>query len=778
MKASLLKRIIIAGGIAMLGISILFWGGAYAADDSETFLARVDRENLNDLKNNGYKIEELNLKSSPELYKVDRKSVSAFGVFYNETLNKKLKDKRELKKYQATLNDTLYSQQWAIPKVKADNAWGYGVTGSSNTVVAVLDTGLNVGYDAGHPLHEDLTGRVWTNDDPADSVDNDGNGKVDDLYGWNWVENNNDPSLANGGGESYSHGTLVAGTIAANTNNEKGIAGLDWATKIMPLRVLDNNGDGWTDDIALAIEYAADNGAKVINMSFGYSHNLGPDAALEAAVNYAFDRGVVLVAASGNDGGGVNYPAAYQNVIAVGATNQSDERANWSSYGPELDVMAPGSSIYTTATNWDGGYSDNHYSLASGTSLSAPIVAAEASLLFGYDPSLSASQTKSIIETSVDKVPGMLGNQRTDYFGYGRVNFENLLGSVTASTVKAESSIFFSPWPPQIGQETTVWVDIKNRTAYPVVGLSAVVVAKHNGTGPNINFTPTTNCSTIAAGETCRLTGKTVLSNLGNYYFFIYSYLNGQAFLMQPEINQMVYGWLSVGQVPVKAVSPVYFSSWPPQAGMDTTAWVDLRNEGTTTAVLSMVITSRFNGIGTNIDFVPTVSCTSIGPGETCRLTGKVKFMNVGNYYFYIYANSGGYAFMIPDVLVNPVDGWFPAVLPQLKAVSSVYLNPWPLRSSEMNAYWVDIKNEGSSSITSLSSLVVMKKDGVGPNINFPSSTDCSILSVGQTCRLTGEAVIPSPGNYYFYIYANLGGYPFILPAKTNQTVNGWVAAG
>lgn len=400
---------------------ILFASGDKSNDE---VFATVDQRNVKILEKNGYKLERLNLKSSPNLYKVKNQNAGTLTLIAEKFL---IKQKVVRKEYKVTANDTYYEIQWNIPKIKADEAWSSGATGSNTITVAVLDTGLNIGRDpVKNPVHEDLVGRLWQNTgETADnSIDDDGNGKIDDTDGWNFVENNNNPSPIDGGSVDgdFRHGTLVAGVIGANTDNSKGVAGLDWNTKIMPLRVMDNNGNGWTDDIAFGIEYAADNGAKVINMSLGYAHEYGPDPTLEAAINYAHERGVVLVAASGNDALGVNYPAASPNVIAVGATDQNDNRASFSSYGPELDVVAPGVSIPTTGINWDGSaYTSNTYWSAGGTSLATPHVAALVGLIASEEPSYTNSQIEAVVGIWANKVFGTNGQSRDDQYGFGRI---------------------------------------------------------------------------------------------------------------------------------------------------------------------------------------------------------------------------------------------------------------------------------------------------------------------------------------------------------------------
>jgi hypothetical protein len=343
-------------------------------------------------------------------FKNVKKDLSDYGVLVVDsseiTRVKDKKAKKEIVSYGPNLsyktfitpNDTFYADQWALPKISAPAGWDI-TTGSSDVVVAVIDTGFVLD-------HDDLVGKF--------------------VAGQNVIDENDDPYLPGGGGTRMDHGTVVAGVIAATTNNSKGITGVDWGAKIMPIRAFDNDGNSNTALIMSAVNYARSNGAKVINMSFGSDGN---DPNLEVALNDAYNSGIALVAASGNDSRlGISYPAKYTNVIAVGSVNSSDIKASTSNYGPELDIVAPGVSILSTTTQWSEstGYAKNYYTNKSGTSLAAPHVSGLASLILStgvYSP----SQIKDKINSTADKVSGMNGENRTDYYGYGRINVSNSL---------------------------------------------------------------------------------------------------------------------------------------------------------------------------------------------------------------------------------------------------------------------------------------------------------------------------------------------------------------
>ncbi|MCG2767823.1 MAG: S8 family serine peptidase [Anaerolineae bacterium] len=299
-------------------------------------------------------------------------------------------------------NDSLFTDQWGLHNtgqeggkedadIDAPEAWGI-ITGTTGVMVAVIDTGVD--YN-----HEDLDdGRVRTD------IDKD------------YVNNDNDAM------DDHSHGTHVAGIIAAETNNGIGVAGIMWQAKILPLKVCSKKGLCQSDHIASAIRYAADQGAQVINMSLG---DRKCSQTIADAVNYAhFDKGVVLVAAAGNDGDSLlSYPAKHDAIIAVGATDRNDKRAGFSNYGKELDVVAPGVSIYSTVLN-------NGYDRMSGTSMASPHVAGVAGLLLSQRPTLTNNQVRDILRQSADDL-GKSGFD--DLYGYGRVNAYRALQATAPS---------------------------------------------------------------------------------------------------------------------------------------------------------------------------------------------------------------------------------------------------------------------------------------------------------------------------------------------------------
>lgn len=312
-------------------------------------------------------------------------------------------------------NDPSFSLQWGIPKVKANLVWDMS-NNSDSVVIAIIDTGISLD-------HEDLVEMIWHNskEDSAanrnNGIDDDNNGFIDDYQGWNFVSKNNNPKDAAG------HGTHVAGIAAAAANNSNGIAGIAWNSKIMAIKVLNDNGIGTDGDIIDGIRYAADNGAKIINLSFG---QLSSSDSLDEAVQYAYNKGCIIVAAAGNDGvSNFEYPASFNNVISVASTDKNNQRSSFSNFNNMVDVCAPGG---------DGEPSDrgdiyscvpgNSYGYRNGTSMSVPLVSGLAALHLYKNPSWTNTQVVNQIINTADDL-GTAG--RDDYFGFGKINVARAL---------------------------------------------------------------------------------------------------------------------------------------------------------------------------------------------------------------------------------------------------------------------------------------------------------------------------------------------------------------
>jgi len=349
-------------------------------------------------------------------------------------------------------SDDDYSTQWALPQINAPDAWDIS-TGSSNIVVAIIDTGVD--YD-----HPDLAANIWVNSGEIqdNSIDDDENGFVDDYYGWDFVSvsasevaTGEDPGPRdNNPMDFHGHGTHCAGISGAAANNNTGLShnvvGISWNSELMAVRAgyQGNDGDGHltTADWAAAVTYAADNGADIISMSFGgySSSSVGLNA-----TNYALTKDCVLVAAAGNDNSQNQFfPACNQDVISVASSDSSDRKSWFSNFGSWVDVTAPGSSIYSTDF-------DDDYSFKSGTSMATPLTAGLVALIKSNEPTLNNDDiAQRVISTTanIDSLnpgfEGLLGSGRIDAY------------AALIDTSENHSPVLYNPWvTPSSGTEST-----------------------------------------------------------------------------------------------------------------------------------------------------------------------------------------------------------------------------------------------------------------------------------------------------------------------------------
>jgi len=303
-------------------------------------------------------------------------------------------------------NDPYFSNQWGLTKIQSPQAWDL-TTGSSTIKIAIVDTGI----DNNHP---DLASKT--------------------VVRKNFTSTRSDDDI-NG------HGTHVAGIAAAITNNNLGVAGTGFNSTLMSVKVLNDSGSGYYSWITNGIKWAADNGAKVINLSLGGGSS---SKTLEDAVNYAWSKGVILACAAGNDGtSSALYPAYYQNCLATAATDSNDQKTSWSNYGSWVDVAAPGLDIFSTLPNHKAKITNTYnYGSLSGTSMATPFVSGLAGLLFGQDATLSNSQVRSRIEETADKIAGT-----GSYWIKGRINaYQAVLG--------VQPLISLTPTPTVNGEPT------------------------------------------------------------------------------------------------------------------------------------------------------------------------------------------------------------------------------------------------------------------------------------------------------------------------------------
>lgn len=297
-----------------------------------------------------------------------------------------------------TPNDPLFQDQWGLTTIGMPQAWEK-VSNPHQVKVAVLDTGVDT-------AHEDLQGMF--------AMDPNTPGQI--LGKHFFTDSTGKQASDNNVQDNSGHGTHISGIIAAVTNNNLGVAGIAAGARIMPVKVLDDVGLGDDANIAEGLMWAADNGARVVNMSLS---GPAPSKTLDDAVTYAHDRGVIIVAATGNDGvADPNYPAAYDGVIGVGATDNRDVWMHQSNFGPYVDVVAPGVSVLSTfppTKTLDGSAYDAH----TGTSMATGFVSGLAALILSESPNLSSDRIEGIMYVTADDL-GTAGWDR--YYGHGRID--------------------------------------------------------------------------------------------------------------------------------------------------------------------------------------------------------------------------------------------------------------------------------------------------------------------------------------------------------------------
>lgn len=311
--------------------------------------------------------------------------------------------------------DYLAGKLWGLHNIGQDGGTddadidapeGWNARTGSDVVVAIIDTGVRY-------THEDLAANMWTNPNeiPANGIDDDGNGYIDDIHGINAITGSGNPD------DDEGHGTHCAGTVGAVGNNGKGVTGVAWSAQLMACKFLDAEGSGFDSDAIECIDYAIDMGAKVLSNSWGGGSS---NAALKDAIARAQAKGVVFVAAAGNDGADndatPHYPSSYDldNIVAVAATNRNDELADFSNYGlTSVDLAAPGVSIYSTTF-----VSNTSYGSKSGTSMATPHVSGVFVLLAAEFPLDSYSSLISRVLTKTDPLASLAGKCVTG----GRLN--------------------------------------------------------------------------------------------------------------------------------------------------------------------------------------------------------------------------------------------------------------------------------------------------------------------------------------------------------------------
>jgi hypothetical protein len=411
-------------------------------------------------------------------------------------------------------NDSYYDRQWYLSRIKADEAWEK-ISSSPDIVVAVIDSGIDI-------QHPDLRNNLWHNsrEIPGNKIDDDHNGFIDDYDGWDFVSNQPDPSpkFDEGWTEAgISHGTMVSGIIAAQGNNKQGVAGVTWNAKIMPLKVVSDKGGGKISDVIRAVDYAANNGADIINlsfMSFTYSE------ALQEAIRRAHKAGAIIVAAAGNEQGGGDgydtsktpiYPACYDGqligenmVIGVAATDALDQKSNFSSYGSQcIDITAPGISFFGAIAR-GGSLSDSELiydGYWSGTSMAAPLVSATLALIEQVNPELGQRETVNILFASTDDI-SRLNPQYQGKLGNGRLNVSRAVELAKQSLYNRSGRLLIMPFnggqatlETSSGEEISVYKNINPDKIQDIVagdldddGREELITSARSGLEPSIDI--------------------------------------------------------------------------------------------------------------------------------------------------------------------------------------------------------------------------------------------------------------------------------------------------
>ncbi len=366
-------------------------------------------------------------------------------------------------------NDPRFKEQWNLPLIEMPRAWGIE-KGNLNVIIAIVDGGIDY-------THEDLLTKMWRNADeiPDNKIDDDQNGYIDDIMGWDFTDapnvaaegdsvvGDNDPIDESG------HGTHVAGIAAAGVDNGIGIAGVAWNCTLMALRAGASNGAGTRlqdDDSSAAIVYAVDNGARIINMSWGSRRK---SFVIRDAIDYAHARGALLVGAAGNERTpDTIYPAGYRKVVAVAATDQNKQRFYQSNFGAAIDIGAPGNVILST-------HIGNRYRRLTGTSMATPHVSGVAALMMSKRPSLTHEEVRQIIVSTADPI-----TESPELVGAGNLNAARALmasgalqariiapetgsgGSNTIELIGTAGGFKFDTWRLMYGRSTTptIWTAI------------------------------------------------------------------------------------------------------------------------------------------------------------------------------------------------------------------------------------------------------------------------------------------------------------------------------
>ena len=362
-----------------------------------------------------------------------------------------------------TPTDTRYGEQWAFPKISAEPAWD-AETGQNGVLIAVLDTGISLQNGAlTHPDLDDVTRY---------------------LLGTDFVSDDAEPQ------DGYGHGTHVAGTAAAESNNAQGVAGMNWVSQVYVCRIFDDFGNGSESDFQAAVEevvdYGVANGLKVVvNLSAGW---FSDSTTLSDACDYVNSHGMLLCVATGNEGGALRWPAVHSTgfagVVAVGATDDTDSVASFSNVGPAVNVVAPGVGILSTFPTYDvNGDTAHDYVSWDGTSMATPHVTGLASLVWSKVPQLTNAQVRDVLENTAVKLgPGTFD----DAWGHGRVDAVEAVTKAGWELTPVQVNLVFLDVPEGETQLRAIRIDVKSfhSTSFDMSVLPGAPFAMHNYSGP------------------------------------------------------------------------------------------------------------------------------------------------------------------------------------------------------------------------------------------------------------------------------------------------------
>ncbi len=450
---------------------------------------------------------------------------------------------------QSVANDAFFGRQWQLSKVGIDRVWD--ITTGSDLIVAVIDTGVDLN-------HADLADKFWANpgEVPNNNIDDDNNGYTDDYLGYDFVDHDSTPQ------DLHGHGTGIASIIAARSNNGVGISGINWQARIMALRALNSIGGGDFETVATAIRYAADNGARVINMSFGSFSDM---SVLASAIDYATSRNVVIVAAVGNNSTStIYYPAAYPQVVAVSSLSRTDQLSGFSNYGSGVDIAAPGEHIPVADISSSA---PSVYAEGAGSSFAAAVVTGTVSLMLAKNPALTPAQVETILKLTADDLSDSVR------FGAGRVNAYR---AVTYQPPAVRSSTLTSGSPA-----TADGVRVITISATIADGGGLPVQATISGTNNIVNGQLATFGQPVAVGTT---------DSAGRISFTLSSTTAEAKQITLSTTTGSVVVATQVSFTPPR--SPRYQMVWVKQSphltlGLDGTAtvWVEVKNTGDVTWV-------------------------------------------------------------------------------------------------------------------------------------------------------------------------------------------------